>query len=65
MHTSLWSILSGKGYEIPDEFSYPRFNKNGFLKFINSINKGRPNDEDLKNTANFARKLIVEEKNNE
>lgn len=56
-HKTLRDILLSKGYDVVDEFGCKGFDTNSFLKFIGGIGKGRPNDEDLKNAADFARKL--------
>lgn len=57
-HTALRNILLSKGYSIIDEFSCKGFNTNSFLKFFGGMNKGRPNEEDLEEAKEFARRLI-------
>lgn len=57
-HHSLREKLQSKGYMIVDEFSCIGFNTNSFLKLVGGINKGRPNEEDLKNAERFAENLI-------
>jgi flavodoxin len=42
---------------VVDEFNCKGFNTNSFLKLFGGINKGRPNDEDLRKAAEFASKL--------
>ena len=56
-HKYLRSILQKKGFVIIGEFSCKGHNTNSFLKYIGGMNKGRPNDEDLKNAEIFAEKL--------
>ena len=49
--------LRSKGYTIVDEFACKGFNTNSFMKYLGGMNKGRPNDEDLKNAEEFAENL--------
>jgi flavodoxin len=56
-HTTLKETLQSKGYTIVGEFGCAGFNTNKFLKYFGGINKGRPNEEDLKNAEAFAEKL--------
>ena len=56
-HTQLREILQSKGYIVVDEFSWPGFNTNSFLKYIGGMNKGRPNTEDLLHAEEFAQRL--------
>jgi flavodoxin len=56
-HTTLKETLQSKGYTIVGEFGCAGFNTNNFLKYIGGINKGRPNEEDLKHAEAFAEKL--------
>jgi flavodoxin len=56
-HSALREKLQSKGYLIVDEFQCKGFNTNSFLKFFGGINKGRPNEEDLKHAEEFAMKL--------
>jgi flavodoxin len=58
-HTTLKETLQSKGFLIVDEFSCAGFNTNKFLKYFGGINKGRPNDKDLKRAEEFASKLKV------
>jgi flavodoxin len=57
IHTELRSKLQGKGYTILDEFNCHGFNTNSFLKAFGGMNKGCPNEEDLKAAEDFARNL--------
>jgi flavodoxin len=57
-HLSLREKLQSKGYNIVDEFQCKGFNTNSFLKYFGGMNKGRPNDEDLKNAEEFAGNLM-------
>lgn len=56
-HSQLRERLQKKGYKIMDDFQCKGFNTNSFLKFFGGMNKGRPNNEDLKNAVEFARNL--------
>lgn len=56
-HSALREKLQSKGYLIIDEFSCAGFNTNSFLKLFGGINKGRPNDEDIKHAEEFAQNL--------
>ena len=55
-HRALREILLSKGYEVVDEFACKGFNTNSFLKYFGGMNKGRPNDEDIRAAVAFARK---------
>jgi flavodoxin len=57
-HSLLREKLQAKGYIIVDEFACKGFNTNSFMKHFGGMNKGRPNEKDLKNAEDFARKLI-------
>jgi flavodoxin len=57
-HSLLREKLVSKGYVIVDEFSCKGFNTNSFLKYFGGMNKGRPNDEDLKHAEEFAQNLL-------
>ena len=56
-HSALREKLQSKGYLIVDEFQCKGFNTNSFLKYFGGINKGRPNEEDLKHAKEFAQNL--------
>ena len=58
-HTALREILISKGYRIVGEFACKGYNTNKFLKYIGGMNRGRPNEDDLQNARDFARKLII------
>ncbi len=49
--------LLKKGFDVIGEFSCRGFTTFGLFKLIGGIKKGRPNEEDLRNAENFARKL--------
>jgi flavodoxin len=61
-HTALREKLEAKGYRIIGEFQCKGFNTNVFLKYIGGMNKGRPNEEDLKRAEEFAQNLKTSEK---
>lgn len=56
-HKALREKLQAKGYTVTGEFGCAGFNTNSFLKLFGGINKGRPNENDLIQAADFARKL--------
>jgi flavodoxin len=56
-HSSLREKLESKGYVIVGEFACKGFNTNSFLKLFGGMNKGRPNERDLKHAEEFARNL--------
>ena len=56
-HSTLREKLEAKGYRIVGEFQCKGFNTNVFLKYFGGMNKGRPNEEDLKNAEQFAQNL--------
>jgi len=56
-HLALREKLQSKGYLIVDEFQCKGFNTNLFLKYFGGINKGRPDEEDLKHAEEFAQNL--------
>lgn len=56
-HLRLRERLQSKGYVIVDEFSCKGFNTNSFLKYFGGMNKGRPNESDLKYAEEFAMNL--------
>ncbi len=49
--------LSQKGFEIIGEFHCKGFDTWGPLKLVGGINKGKPDEEDLKNAEKFANSL--------
>jgi len=57
IHTTLREKLQAKGYVIVDEFNCHGFNTNSFLKHFGGMNKGRPNEEDLRHAEEFAQNL--------
>jgi flavodoxin len=57
-HTPLRDTLLSKGYEVIDEFNCLGFNTNSVLRYLGGINKGRPNEKDLKNAEAFANNLL-------
>jgi flavodoxin len=59
-HKTLRNILQNKEFVIMGEFGCRGYNTNSFLKYFGGINKGRPNAEDLKNAAEFAKELVSE-----
>jgi len=49
--------LTGKGFILVAEFNCLAFDTWGYLGWIGGINKGRPNDKDLSDAEEFAKKL--------
>ncbi|HMK95647.1 MAG TPA: flavodoxin family protein [Candidatus Limnocylindrales bacterium] len=60
-HKGLKEKLQAKGFTIAGEFSCPGFDTFGPFKLVGGANKGRPNDEDLKQAEGFAQKLLKNE----
>jgi flavodoxin len=56
-HEPLRSKMVAKGFKIIGEFTSLGFNNEGMLRLSGGVNKGRPNEEDLKNSEDFARNL--------
>lgn len=56
-HTELRQKLQVKGYQIIGEFSCKGYNTNSFLKVFGGMNKGHPNEQDLKAAEEFAQEL--------
>jgi flavodoxin len=56
-HSILRKQLQSKGYAVLGEFSCKGFNTNSFLKYFGGMNRGRPNDNDLRQAAEFAHLL--------
>lgn len=57
-HNALRNILVSKGFQIVGEFGCVGFNTNSILKLFGGMNKGRPNNEDLKRAEEFAVSLL-------
>jgi len=57
-HEALHEILERKGYSILGDFACKGHDTVGFLKHIGGINKGRPNDDDLKAASRFAASML-------
>ncbi len=58
IHTALREKLQAKGYAILDEFNCKGLDTNSFLKIFGGINKGRPDEADLKAAELFAQNLL-------
>jgi flavodoxin len=56
-HTPMREKLLSKGFEVLDEYNCAGWNTNSFLKFFGGLNRGKPNEGDLKNAREFAAKL--------
>ena len=53
-HTRLRESLLSKGFDIVGEFNCAGFNDNSLLKIFGGMNKGRPNEKDIKLAKDFA-----------
>ena len=56
-HRLIREKLMAKGFIIAGEFSCRGFDSFGLLKLIGGINKGRPDEHDLRKAEDFARRL--------
>ena len=56
-HKQLNEKLVAKGFDIVDEFNCAAFDTFGLLKIGGGLNKGRPNEDDLKQAEEFALSL--------
>ena len=56
-HKAITEQLRSKGFLIVNEFSCPGFNTNSFLKTFGGVNRGRPNERDLKRVDEVTMKL--------
>ena len=56
-HKQLREKLQSKGFDIVNEFNCAAFDTFGALKIFGGLNKGRPNEEDLKQAETFAQTL--------
>lgn len=61
-HDQIRKKLHTKGYEVIGEFGCGGWNTNSFLRFFGGINKGRPDDHDVKNAEGFAREMMEKAK---
>jgi flavodoxin len=57
LHKKLREKLQNKGYHIISEFNCPGYDTYAFTKLVGGIQKGRPNEEDLKAAQTFAENL--------
>ena len=57
-HRKLRETLESKGFSIAGEFNCAGFDTYGFLKIVGGIQKGHPDQEDLKQAEDFAKSLI-------
>lgn len=56
-HSALRNILKKKNFRIVGEFSCKGHDEVGPLKMIGGINKGRPNEDDIRKAREFANSL--------
>ena len=57
-HRKLRETLESKGFTVVGEFNCAGFDTYGFLKIVGGIQKGHPNEEDLKQAQDFAKSLM-------
>jgi flavodoxin len=57
-HRKLRETLESKGFIIAGEFNCAGFDTYGFLKIVGGIQKGHPDEEDLKQAEAFAKNLM-------
>ncbi len=57
LHKKLREKLQNKGYEILSEFNCPGYDTVLFTRIVGGIQKGHPNEEDLKAAQTFAENL--------
>ena len=57
-HKKLREILQSKGFTVAGEFNCGGFDTYGCLKVLGGIQKGHPDEEDLKQAEAFAKSLI-------
>ena len=63
-HSKLKEKLQSKGYKVVDEFGCRGWNTNSFLKLFGGINKGKPNENDLKRAEEFVNVYdVIEDEN--
>jgi len=53
----LREALSGKGFDVVGEFSCPGWDSWGLLWLVGGVNRGRPDEKDLKKAEEFAKGL--------
>ena len=56
-HSALRERLRARGYAVVGEFLCAGLNTNSFLRYFGGLNKGHPNDEDLRHAEEFANRL--------
>ncbi len=56
-HAALRTTLLSNGYLVKGEFSCKGFNTNAFLKYFGGMNKGKPDQQDLKHAEEFALRM--------
>lgn len=56
-HKEFKGKLQSKGFEVVNEFNCAGFDTYGLLKIVGGLQKGRPNEDDLKHAEEFAQNL--------
>lgn len=56
-HRHFKTMLESKGFSVTDEFDCRGFDTYGPLKILGGINRGRPNMDDIKDAADFAKRV--------
>lgn len=59
-HKSLCNILKNKGYRIISEIAFKGFDIYGLFQLVGGINRGKPDEEDLKEAEEFGKSLKKE-----
>ena len=57
-HKHFRSLLESKGFTVIDEFDCRGFDTYSVLKVFGGINRGRPNENDIRDASNFAKSII-------
>ena len=57
-HCTFRKIVENKGLKKIGEFGCKGFTANSVLKYLGGMNKGNPNNEDIKNAELFGEKLM-------
>lgn len=56
-HKKLCNLLRNKGYTVVDEMAVMGFDICGLFKLVGGINRGKPDEEDLREAEEFGRRV--------